>query len=80
MIVTCDECVYHIAREIKLIHPETIQRLGTMHGFVSYDEYCIGLFVQEPEGQWSSEDMEESSIFGDNVVENVMTGYHFKRS
>ena len=51
LIVTCDDGVYHLAREIKLVHaPGYSQGLGTLHGHFSYDENYLELFGQVPEG------------------------------
>ena len=80
LIVTCDEGVYHIAREIKLIHPDKFKGLVLCMGSFHMMKIVLGCLGKYLKGSGAQKIWTESSIFGVNVAQNVITGHHYKRS
>ena len=80
LIVTCDEGVYHIAREIKLIHPDKFKGLVLCMGSFHMMNIVLGCLGKYLKGSGAQTIWTESSVFGVNVAENAMTGHHYKRS
>ncbi len=78
--VTCDEGVYHIAREIQLNRPYEFSNivlcLGSFH-MIKIVLGCMGKYV---EGSGVETALVENEIFGENVVKSVIAGSHYVRS
>lgn len=78
--ITCDEGVYHIAREIMLQRPAEFQNIvlcmGSFH-LIKVTLACIGKYLR---GSGAENVWIESGIFGINVVESVLNGTNYARS
>ena len=78
--LTCDEGVYHIAREITLRHKDELQDmvlcLGSFH-MIKVLLGCLGKFI---EGSGAESIFVENSVFGINVVQSVLSGSNYVRS
>ena len=72
--VTCDEGVYHIAREIQLIRPEEFQDLVLCMGSFHMAKVALGCLGKYLKGSGAESILVESGIFGVNVVESILTG------
>lgn len=80
LAVTCDEGVYHIAREIQLLRPKEFENLvlclGSFH-MAKVVLACIGKYIRN---SGAENILIESSVFGINVVESVISGKNYVRS
>ena len=80
MAVTCDEGVYHVAKEIMLAHPGEFQNivlwLGSFH-MIKVVMGCIGKYI---EGSGAEKIWTQNEVFGLNVVQSVIGGTHYSRS
>ena len=78
--ITCDEGVYHIAREITLCHKDEFQDivlcLGSFH-MIKVLLGCLGKFI---ESSGAESIFVENSLFGINVVQSVLSGSNYVRS
>ena len=80
LAVTCDEGVYHIARETTIGNPVEFENivlcLGTFH-MTKIFIGCIGKYLRNSgaENIWI-----ENSVFGPNVVQSVLGGTHYVRA
>ena len=78
--VSCDEGVYHIAREIMLNRQHEFANivlcLGSFH-MIKIVLSCIGKYI---EGSGAEKVFVENGIFGANVVKSVIAGSHYERS
>ncbi len=80
LAITCDEGVYHIAREITMLHKEEFKNivlcLGSFH-MIKVLLGCLGKYIQ---GSGAETIFIETSIFGINVVQSVLGGTNYVRS
>ena len=78
--MTCDEGVYHIAREIIMNNPHEFQDivlcLGSFHSIKTVAG-AIGKFI---DGCGAETILVESGAFGKNVVRSVLDGTHYTRT
>ncbi len=80
MAITCDEGVYRIAKEVQLRYPDefgnVILCLGPFH-MIKIVQACIGHYI---EGSGAVPIWTKNDVFGINVVKQVLSGKHYKRS
>jgi hypothetical protein len=80
LAISCDEGVYHIAREVKLLHPgefsDLVICMGSFH-MMKVVLNCLGKYLR---GSGAEKVWTESMVFGINVVEAVLTGKNYARS
>ena len=72
--VTCDEGVYHIAREIQLIRPEEFQAIVLCMGSFHMAKVALGCVGKYLTGSGPN------VTFGVNVVDSVLGGKNYGRS
>lgn len=78
--VACDEGVYRIAREIQLLRPDEFKNIVLCMGSFHMTKValgCIGKFLKDSGAQTI---FVESTMFGPNVVESVLSGSNYVRS
>ena len=80
MPVTCDEGVYHIAREIILDHPEEFKNLVLCMGSFHMMKIVLACFGKYLNGSGARQIWTETGIFGVNVFESVIAGTNYVRS
>lgn len=78
--VTCDEGVYHIAREIQLIRPEEFQDIVLCMGSFHMAKVALGCLGKYLKGSGAESILVESATFGVNVVDSVLGGKNYSRS
>ena len=78
--VTCDEGVYHIAREIQLIRPKEFQNIVLCMGSFHMAKVALGCVGKYLKGSGAENIFVESEIFGVNVVDSVLSGKNYSRS
>ncbi len=80
MAITCDEGVYHIAREVMLHRPQEFKNivlcLGSFH-MIKIVCGCIGKYI---DGGGAETILVEQAVFGPNVIKSVLNGSHYERS
>ena len=80
MAVACDEGVYRIAKEIQLKNPEefgnTVLCLGPFH-MIKVVQASIGQYI---DGSGAETIWTKNGVFGVNVVKQVLSGKHYKKS
>ena len=76
----CDEGVYHIAKEIQLVHPEKFYNvflgLGGFH-LQKVVLACIGLYLR---GSGACEIIVETETMGPHSAESALNGNHYSRA
>ena len=80
MAVTCDEGVYHIAREIMLQRPEEFSNIVLCIGSFHMLKVVLGSIGKYIEGSAAETIFVENKVFGANVVKSVLAGTHYERS
>lgn len=80
MAVTCDEGVYHIAREIMLQRPMEFSNLVLCIGSFHMIKILLGSIGKYLRGGGAETILTECGIFGLNVVEAVLNGSNYVRS
>ena len=80
MPVTCDEGVYHIAREIQLICPGEFNDIILCPGPFHMAKVTLGCLGKYLKGSGAENILIESSVFGVNVIESVFRGSNYNRS
>lgn len=78
--VTCDEGVYHIAREIQLICPEEFKDIVLCMGSFHMAKVSLGCLGKYLKGSGAESILVESATFGVNVVDSVLCGKNYIRS
>jgi len=78
--VTCDEGVYHIAREIQLIRHDEFQDIILCMGTFHMAKVALGCLGKLLAGSGAETILVESGVFGANVVQSVITGKNYTRS
>ena len=78
--VTCDEGVYHIAREIQLIRPDEFSNIVLCLGSFHMAKIALGCIGKYLKGSGAENILIESGTFGVNVVVSVLNGRHYTRS
>lgn len=80
LAVTCDEGVYRIAREIQLHRPEEFKDIVLCMGSFHMAKVVLGCLGKYLKGSGAESILIESSVFGINVVESVLSGRNYNRS
>ena len=78
--VTCDEGVYHIAREIQLIRPEEFQDIVLCMRSFHMAKVVLGCVGKYLKGSGAESILVESGTFGVNVVDSVLGSINYSRS
>ena len=78
--VTCDEGVFHIAREIQLTRPNEFHDLVLCMGTFHMAKVALGCLGKYLKGSGAETIFVESATFGVNVVDNVLCGKNYNRS
>lgn len=78
--VTCDEGDYRIAREIQLLRPEEFKNIVLCMGSFHMTKVALGCIGKYLKGSGVQTILVESTMFGPNVVESVLTGRNYVRS
>ena len=78
--VTCDERVYHIAREIIMSQPRDFRNLALCLGSFHLIKVVLGAIGKYIDGCGAETILVESGAFGKNVVKSVLEGSHYTRS
>ena len=80
MAVTCDEGVYHIAREIMLHNPREFSNIVLCIGSFHMMKVVMGSIGKYIDGGGAETIFVEKKVFGQNVVNSVLGGTHYVRS
>ena len=80
MPITCDEGVYHIAREIMLDHPEEFKNLVLCMGSFHMMKKVLACFGKYLNGSGARQIWTETGIYGVNVVKSIIAGTNYIRS
>ena len=80
MPITCDEGVYHIAREIMLDYPEEFKNLVLCMGSFHMMKNVLACFGKYLNGSGARQIWTETGIYGVNVVESIIAGTNYIRS
>lgn len=78
--VTCDEGVYHIARHIQLLRPGEFKNIVLCLGSFHMTKVALGCLGKYLKGSGAETILTESSVFGPNVVDSVMSAKCYVRS
>lgn len=78
--ITCDEGVYHIAREIIMHNPDEFSNLVLCLGSFHLIKVVMGAIGKYIDGSGAETILAESKAFGRNVVRSVLDGTHYTRS
>ena len=78
--VTCDEGVYHIAREITMDRPNEFSNIVLCLGSFHLIKVTLGAIGKYIDGCGAETILIESGAFGKNVVRSVLEGTHYTRS
>ena len=78
--VTCDEGVYHIAREIIMNDPSEFSDLVLCLGSFHMMKVVMGAIGKYVDGSGAETILAETKVFGKNVVNSVLNGTHYTRS
>ena len=80
LLITCDEGVYRIAREIILMRPEEFKDLILCMGSFHKAKILLGCLGKYLRGSGAENIWIENLVFGINVVQSVLGGTHYTRS
>ena len=80
MAITCDEGVYHIAREIKLTSGDEFSNLTLCLGSFHMAKILLGCVGKNIRNSGAESIWVESGIFGQHVVQSVLARSHYARS
>ena len=80
LAVTCDEGVYHIAREITMGNSAEFENLVLCLGSFHMTKILIGCIGKYLRNSGAESIWIENSVFGPNVVQSVLGGTHYVRA
>ena len=78
--VTCDEGVYHIAREIMMNNPNEFKDIVLCLGSFHLIKVVMGAIGKYLEGGGADTILSETKVFGKNEVKTVLDGSHYSRA
>ena len=80
LLVTSDEGVYHIAREIMTIRPQEFSKLVLLLGSFHIIKAVMGAIGKYMTGSGAETALVEAQVFGQKVVKSMFDGSHYVRS